>query len=428
MRPTPRLAAAGAAALSVALLSSTASTIGSVPVAPPAAFGAPASPAAPDPATGAERLRAPYQQVADELDLTTVIPALEARFGYRYGGFWLEPPGRGRPADILHVGVVDARPADRTAVAQIVGRHPRVVTDAVTHGYKDLVAAQEEVAATLDPATTGSFAVDTDVATNRIVVHAAGDPRRTAAQARDAVRRGVGPRAPSDVADAVDVVPTSDVAVELLGSSRGSFPPYEAGLDMVVAYGRTINRCTTGFLFRNYYGWFGSTAGHCGPGNGGVAVGPRIVDAIRLNTYYPDRTVRADVGMYSLSILRWPAHPVVHGNGYHRRLTGKFANSQLGTGLRLCFEGVASDSGNCGSIVRSNTTVCCDGSGRSFVFTCINFPPLAGDSGGPVYHPSGTRTIAAGMVSAAVTINGRRSMCFTTIANIEARTNSRLIL
>ena len=37
----------------------------------------------------------PARQVADEIDLTTVVPALQEAFGERYGGFWIEP-GRNR--------------------------------------------------------------------------------------------------------------------------------------------------------------------------------------------------------------------------------------------------------------------------------------------------------------------------------------------
>jgi hypothetical protein len=447
VRPT-LLPAVIAAALPVALLAPTT-------VASPATSSPASTTQAPG---GPDALDAPYHEVADDLDLTVVVPALQERFGERYGGYWLEVPGTsgrgsGRPVrnDVMHVGVVGATRADRVAVAQIVGRHPRVVTDAVTHGYNDLLAAEEEVAASLAATPQANFTVETEVASNRVVVRSEGaDLGRTKASARDAARRGVAergratankrsPSAPTtaapgvaaraeDLAEAVEVVPASDVAVELMGSSRRSFPPYEAGLEVGVSYWGVMYRCTSGFLFANGYGLFGSTAGHCGGPRGGVYIGGRGVDSIRLNTYHSDRTVRADVGMYSLSARWWLAHAVIHGNGYHLRVVNKYSNAQLGVGLRLCFEGVSSDSHNCGNIVRANQTICCDGAGHSFVFTCIAFPSIAGDSGGPVYKPSGTIAYAAGMLSALVTINGVRSMCFSTIANIEARTNSRVVL
>lgn len=122
------------------------------------------------------------------------------------------------------------------------------------------------------------------------------------------------------------------------------------------------------------------------------------------------------------------------GRGAHTDLTHyavnqKYSNAEMGPGLSLCFEGITSGSDNCGPIVRANQTVCCDGYGHAYVYTCIAFPPQPGDSGGPVYKLRGDLTAAvAGMLSSAVTINGATSMCFSTINNIEAVMNSQLVM
>lgn len=410
----------------------------------PVLIASPASPAPTVPPASAAQAdepedRAGYRQIADELDLTRVVPALQAAFGARYGGYWMEVRRRD---DVMHVGVVGATAADRTTVARITGRHARVVTDPVAFGYDELAAAHEEVAASLGPAS-GHFTVETDVATNRVVVRAQGaDLAGTRATARDAARRSARKsnrpdHAPDHAADAIEVVPAWSIDLDLLGptdatvpagATRGTFPPYEAGLGIRVYVGSVIYSCTTGYLFSSGFGLFGSTAGHCGRVGGGVVIGSRIVDSIRLNTYHSDPVVRADVGMTSLSVLRWPSRPYIHGQGGHRIVRTRFANAQLSVGLRLCFEGLSSNGGNCGNVVRANSTICCDGAGHAFVFTCIGFPSIAGDSGGPVYYPEpNSRAVAAGMLSAAVTINGARSMCFTTVANIEARTGATIV-
>src|SRR5690606_22064119 len=125
--------------------------------------------------------------IATELDLTVVVPALQDAFGDRYGGYWIEDRRRD---DVLHVAVVDATEADRATVAGLTGHHPRVVTDAVTHGYDDLLAAQDEIALSMDP-DEGDFTVEVDVAANKVVVRTeAADVTTTTREAREAARRG----------------------------------------------------------------------------------------------------------------------------------------------------------------------------------------------------------------------------------------------
>jgi hypothetical protein len=400
-----------------------------LPLAPVAAQPPPPPDAAAPTAPAAGDAPEAVHQVADEVDVTTVVPALEARFAERFGGYWIDE------ADMMHVAVVDATRRDRSAVARIVGRHPRVVTDAVANGYDALVAASDEIAATLDPAA-GHFAVGVDVARNAVVVQTeAADPDRTAAVARDAARRGVAGSeeaaadAVEDIDAAVVVEPATAIAIEPTTSSRNGFPPFEAGLSILVYVPGVTYGCTTGFMFRNGFGNFGSTAGHCGPVDSPVVLGGRIADVIRGNGYHGTQTVRGDVGAFSLNVLGWSGRNYVHtqGNG-HRVITGKLSNTQVAVGLRLCFEGVTSDGNNCGTVVRANQTLCCDAAGKSFIFSCTDYAGRPGDSGGPVYQPVGaTQARAAGMLSSTVTINGAALMCFSTAANLERTLGSTIV-
>ena len=229
------------------------------------------------------------------------------------------------------------------------------------------------------------------------------------------------------MAQAVVVEHDPTIAVEPT-ADRWNWTNYESGLAVTVASRWGTYRCTSGFFFYHpYFGYLGSTAGHCGPVGAWVAVGNRSVDVIRANRYDGVWWVEGDVGLYSLSAGRIPAWPMIRAN----RPTGlddKFLNSQIGRGLYLCFEGVASDSDNCGTVIRSNEWLCCDGGGHAYFYSCINYPSAPGDSGGPVYHryPSNA-SVAAGMVSSSVVVSGQRLMCFTMVESMQRATGMTAI-
>lgn len=371
-------------------------------------------------------------EVTDEIDVTRLVPALQDAFGGRYGGYWIEGEGE---SGVLHVGIVDADEADRAFVALLTAEDPRVVTEPVDVGYDALVAASDEIAASLDP-DAGNFAVGIDEASNAVVVETeAADPEPTQEVADQAARRGAAraqPQAEDDVADSVEVESQTTIEILPATSSRNAFPPFEPGLSIrVYTGGGTINQCTTGFMFRNYFGNFGSTAGHCGRVNSGVVIGPRLVDRIRANGYYSTNRVIGDVGSTSLSVLRWSGWNVIHlQNGNHRIVNAKLSNTQISNGLRLCYQGVASNGVNhCGHVVRANTTLCCDAAGKTYVYSCTNAPGRAGDSGGPVYQPvGGGHARAAGMLSSTVTIDGSRLMCFSRVAGLERALNATMVV
>lgn len=423
------------------------STLTIAPVAGPETRPAAASPVdrRPPPPTP------PRHQVAEEVDLTTVVPALEEAFGARYGGFWIEPD---HERDRLHVAVVDATPDDAALVAQLTGGHPQVVTDPVDYSYAELRAAQDEIVQTLDR-SSGDFTVSAEVASNSVVVRTASeDPAAVSAPAEDAARRGVaeeqagldaGPElaAPAvpdagggeaaDPTPAPEVAPEStrdvagavvveqDASIDLEPTvDRWNWDAYGPGLSVTTWDGWSAYQCTSGFIFHHWaYGYFASTAGHCGTPGAWTAVGGRWFDAIRVNRYHGVGWVAADVGLFSLSAHGVPAWPMVRAN-WIVGLNAKFLNSQIGRGLWLCFEGVGSVWGRCGTVVRSNEWMCCDSAGHAYFYSCINYPSAPGDSGGPVYHryPSGA-AVAAGMVSSSVVLDGQRVMCFTMVESMQ---------
>ena len=426
MRRT-RLPAAVVLVVALGVLSAFAPASGPVAGAAPPSGAAPdrggtSSPVAPAAAPG-------VTGAGDDVAMSELVPTLQQHFGTRFGGWWIEWRGS-RPT--MHVAVVQAGRADRAALSQLAGRL-RVTTHAVEHGYDSLVAAADEVAATLAHGAA-DFAVGVDVATNAVVVETAADPATTAATARPAARRGAATEAAAaaaaDIGAAVVIEPGAaiDIATGHApptplapgGGNRNSFPPFEAGLSVRIYVGSTIFGCTSGLLFRNGFGRFGSTAGHCGRVNSPVVMGPHIVDVVRANGYFGRSLIRADAALFSMSARGFSSRSVVHVQGGHRTIGSALSNAQIARGLGLCFEGMSSNGSNCGTVVRANQTLCCDAYRKSYVYSCISFAGLPGDSGGPVFQRVGTTAArAAGMLSSTVTVNGARIMCFSTAQNLQ---------
>lgn len=208
---------------------------------------------------------------------------------------------------------------------------------------------------------------------------------------------------------------------------------YRAALPVDVPTPTTVYNCTSGYLFRSGPDLLGSTAGHCGSvgdqvTTGDLALGAITFDALEAST----GVVTADVALYPLTV---PSQPEVAGGADAgagaaiRTVTGALRDEDVVLGDRLCFNGRASGADVCGAVNARSRTICCDQGGRSFLFTCIDHPALAGDSGAPVYRPVGADgALAAGVLSSSVTIEGTSSTCFSSIDEIEARTSSTLVL
>jgi hypothetical protein len=418
----------------------------------------------------------------DPPDPVDVAAALRDRFDARFGGWWVEPAdaddGHGDPdRDVTHVAVVEPTAADRRAAGRAAGGGEFVEVHEAEHSHAELVAARDAVARALDPAATGDYAVDVDVRENRLRVETErGDAGVTQvlslaalqAAATAATQPGPAPApAPGPLGDTglgdtglgdtglgdtglgesadrpaieevgdvgdvggdvedIAVVTGSQIGIDLLGATPTTFPPYEAGLHLLIPSAGSTTRCTSAFAFEGALGTFGSTAGHCGMRGETVQVGETPVAPVSINPFESATEVRADAALYSLSAGGHTVEAVVHG-AEHRPVSGSLADSQITEGVQLCFDGRTSGEGNCGAVNAAGRLMCCDAENRSFVFTCIGRPAQSGDSGGPVYQRTGGTVRAAGVLSSSVTVGETRSMCFTTVDAIERETGTAIV-
>ena len=187
-------------------------------------------------------------------------------------------------------------------------------------------------------------------------------------------------------------------------------------------------QCTAGYVFADASATYGSTAGHCGQVGDAVAVGPTLIDTIAINPFQPSREVRANAALYSLSRGGWSHRPVLHEAEDHAVVVGHLTDAEITRGLELCFSGRTTTERSCGAVNAAHRVICCDANDKSSVFSCIDRLARAGDSGAPVFRPlDAGRVIAAGLLSSSVTIDGRSSMCFSTIDNIQSETGTTIV-
>ncbi len=194
-----------------------------------------------------------------------------------------------------------------------------------------------------------------DVPTNQVLVQtASADVAGVTASSQAAARQAAEPQAErtsgaaGDPAAAVRVESASDIAVHPL--DRNAFPPFYSGLFTRVWVGSQVFGRTTGWLFINFYGAWGSTAGHCGRVNDLLAIGNSLVDLVRYNSYQSAPTVTADTLVYSLGLLKYPAYPIVQLSDGLRVVRSRLSNAQITTGLWLCFDGIGSAGDPCGRV------------------------------------------------------------------------------
>jgi hypothetical protein len=203
---------------------------------------------------------------------------------------------------------------------------------------------------------------------------------------------------------------------------------YRAALPVDVKTRGKVYNCTSGYLFRAGGSWLGSTAGHCGRPGDRVRSGGTTIGVVSVNTFESDtRQVRADIALYPVAGHGEPA--VDHEDGPYREVVGALHDDEIGIGDVLCFDGRASGPDACGFVNAVDRVICCDATGRSFVFSCIGHPALAGDSGAPIYRPLGRHAVlAVGVLSSSVRVDGVPSTCFSTIDQIEERTGASLVI
>jgi hypothetical protein len=402
--------------------------VGTVALVAPLLWLSPVTPVEASPEASAE--------ATSTTDPAGVAAAVARQAGDRYGGYWVENRG---DDDVVHVNVVDPTDADRSAASAAEDAGDAVEVHDVDHSYGQLTDARDAVASSLDRERTGDYAVGLDVPDNGLTVETErgdADATRLLSLAALRDRAAVTPNSDRDNSDPgagsggisldrLNVLTGSSIGVEPLSGSPTTFPPYEAGLHLLISSTRTTIRCTSAFSFSNAGGTYGSTAGHCAKRGERVRVGDTVIGTVSINPFESATRVEADTALYSLSAGRWGSEAVIHGTGTDRRVTTSLSDAQIGNGLRLCFDGRTSGIGRCGTVDTTGQLICCDSGGRSFVFTCLDQPAQSGDSGGPVYQPMGRdRARAAGVLSSSVNVGGRRSMCFSTIDRIERATGT----
>lgn len=210
---------------------------------------------------------------------------------------------------------------------------------------------------------------------------------------------------------------------------------YEAGLHLSPVTNLFDPHCTTGFMGyranvtpRPYYG---TTAGHCIPG---VSVGTQKQVRISGKYMWSDRTTFSPNGTASTDSARYligtntseiSNRIYTGGNNGHRRIVGYLSLSEMAqTGQRGCFQGIGSDNNNCGVINWKQKAYTYNSStqGQSYTFTvthawAIDFPCVAGDSGGPVYRVMANLSDAKaeGIVTGKLVTNGVNSCGFSYI-------------
>jgi hypothetical protein len=139
-------------------------------------------------------------------------------------------------------------------------------------------------------------------------------------------------------------------------------------------------------------------------------------------------TSNSDSARYFIPLTAQTSRIYTGGNNGHRSVVGQMANGELTQGVRLCFQGAASDNNNCGFINFVDTPVV-DENNHTITHTwCIDFPSLPGDSGGPVYRVNANQSAtAAGVENSSASISGVNSACFSSISWVLADLNLLLV-
>jgi hypothetical protein len=441
---TRRTLLAGIAALAATIgvaAPSTASPQAGAAASRPMAAAAPAAP------TGAAAADAAAQEpsgtgliIGTLLDLGVAVddgPAdgdvVRGPSGLRYGGEWDAVTPQGEQVHVL--GLVGPTAEERAAIdAAAAAAGTRVVVQDVDHSTATLTAARDAVAERLRALGVGDFAVEVEPQGNRVMAHIEADgpmAHAVAGQAREAAAAATAdaPRGTPEVAVAIE----SDVEVAPIGATsagRAAFPgaraatlpPYAPGLPVDVTSPTILYHCTSAYTFVRDGQRLGSTAGHCGDVNARVTAGPNAtipVGTVVANGFHPHQEVHSDVALFSLPEGVPTAADVRGGSAGARQVEATVPDAEITHGSVLCFSGRASGDEQCGPVNAVGRYTCCDASQRAFVFDCIDQVARSGDSGGPVYQPVGEgRARAAGLLSSSVDINGRSSMCFTTIDDV----------
>lgn len=368
------------------------------------------------------------------LDDGSFAESIMAALGESFASMRFEDGDGGQ---ILRIGVVGLSAKKTSQVMSTIPEHlaGRVQTEDASFSYNELAEVQGSAEVLLRQLkATGlirGYYVGRDPASGQIMVEVDGSKDQL-----DRVRAALDAVIPGAAS-----VKEGTVSLELLGNTRDSFPPYESGLRTNIYFPvpQVWNPCTSGYIFRNGYGDFGSTGGHCANINFRVRMGsyPTDVDHIRMEQYQAPTLVYSDTAFWSLDASGWQRYSRVHvtnssgGSNSHRSVTSNTTNGYMNNdlGRQYCYQGITSH-GRCGPLSAADIEVCCDGAGKTFRVYCLTEPAVGGgDSGDPVYRILSSGNLsAAGMLAIRWTrSNGTVEACFSALDYIMYINGSSLV-
>lgn len=331
------------------------------------------------------------QETSDEFQ--QVSWALEKKFPDTYGGMEFRKDG-----DTTWFGFSGDVPAEAIRLISALPGPSQIATgDYIPQAQWDSALSTASAEATKEFGTKISVALaPPSERTVEVTVHTDGSAR-TSQRATDETDTEV-----SDALEADGYPAGYKLTVEEASGDGGSLT------DGVARGGSYLDlyrgNCTAGYIMRSSVGHRVGTAGHCAQPNeyGYLRLhhdlgGAQTAVSSLWRTYDPQvKTPQFDMGTYSTG--NWSGYPTFYYNPGKRRLVEGAASSRYNTGVSVCFFGRATYDGySCGLIQRSaedkyfkqdNVTI------RGV--TRFATPPMAGDSGGPVYRTGWAAGIVTG--------------------------------
>lgn len=377
--------------------------------------------------------------VYELLDLNDFMVEVEQILDGRFGGSWMIEPGR--DAKLL-VGVVRPTSKDEARILAVAGEgSPYVRIRPVKYSFEQLLQFQTLVNETVtDGSPQGSLTVGLRTDLNKVFVEL--DPiDRSIAQAFEAE---------SELpADSLELAMSDGLAASTL-ASRKDYPPYKGGLDILIQTGLWAATCTSAFTMVINSGLNaglaqGSTAGHCGETGETAWGGPFYgvpIGTTNSNTFFCCLPTSNGDGQLIGFVNQLDATNLMYVNStLDRWVNTHVPDSSMGVGAYLCKSGKTTGA-TCGNVTVAppvtiyNVTYFDFHSGQYKTknigeLGCVDANADSGDSGGPVYTPSGNDPYyagAAGIVSLKRTLDGSfKDMCFDTMDNFTRDTGTHVM-
>jgi streptogrisin B len=343
--------------------------------------------------------------IGQQVDQNRISEQLASRFGDRFVGFWIDRNGA---RSMLTIAITEATGDDAREAKTTTGRPERTTVVAASYTRSTLEGFRDRIETILNEEGLAEYATSIRPATQSVGVEVPALPS-TAAE-----------RIAAEVPEDAYAI-TEGVTYELAHSDPNSWSSasYEGGLYVNVDRAGGITSCTTGFkLYSSAYGYFGTTAGHCGGGNGFAARAPLGIysDMIRANGWHGYSTVTSDSAVMLLP--SGTTTGTIHiGSGSHRTVKSQYNSSSPSRGTRVCYFGRTSGS-RCGDVNDVDARLTSEGKTVTNLW-CATQTWQGGDSGAAAYGINGDGSAAAaGTVHGGKTFtSGDRDVCWTNIAD-----------